>query len=225
MMSNNILDEQIAYYRARAQEYDESVYQTGRFAPKQENVGGLEHDLRFAAQILQTLGPCEEVLELACGTGIWTRDLVKIGKQVTALDASPEMLEINARNVADARVRYQQADLFSWEPERQYDLVFFGFWLSHVPPEALDAFLAKVQRAVRPGGRLFIVDQYAPFPEERLAAQQGIYHTRTLYDGRVFTIVKVFYDTARLSEKLMRLGFTADVQQSGECFFALVGTR
>jgi ubiquinone/menaquinone biosynthesis C-methylase UbiE len=223
-MSDDVLNEQIAYYRARAQEYDESVFQTGRFASDQQGAGGLGDDLAFAARLLQAMGPFEEILELACGTGIWTSELVKIGKAVTALDASPEMLEINRRKVADARVRYQQADLFTWEPDRAYDLVYFGFWLSHVPPDALDAFLAKVRRAVRPGGQLCIVDEYAPLPGEEEAAQQGIYHQRPLYDGRTFTIVKVFYEMALLEEKLGQLGFQTQVQQPNPYFFALTGT-
>jgi demethylmenaquinone methyltransferase/2-methoxy-6-polyprenyl-1,4-benzoquinol methylase len=224
-MSDDILKEQIAYYRARAQEYDESVYQTGRFASSHKEGASFGSNFDFAARLLQRMGPFEEIVELACGTGIWTGDLAQIGKAVTALDASPEMLEINRRKVADARVRYEQADLFAWEPARQYDLVFFAFWLSHVPPESLDAFLARVRRATRPGGQLFIVDQYAPVPgKEWVAAQQGIYHRRALYDGRAFTMVKVFYDTALLEEKLGRLGFQTQTQKSGECFFALTGT-
>jgi hypothetical protein len=30
-------------------------------------------------------------------------------------------------------VRFVQADLFAWKPDRRYDVAFFGFWLSHVP--------------------------------------------------------------------------------------------
>jgi demethylmenaquinone methyltransferase/2-methoxy-6-polyprenyl-1,4-benzoquinol methylase len=67
--------------------------------------------------------------------------LLSIGREITAVDAAPEMLEINAWKVANTRVCYQCADLFTWEPDRQYDLVFCAFWLSHVPPNALDAFL------------------------------------------------------------------------------------
>jgi demethylmenaquinone methyltransferase/2-methoxy-6-polyprenyl-1,4-benzoquinol methylase len=87
------------------------------------------------------MGPFEQVLELACGTGIWTQALLSIGREITAVDAAPEMLEINAWKVANTRVRYQCADLVTWEPDRQYDLVFCAFWLPHVPPNALDAFL------------------------------------------------------------------------------------
>src|ERR671937_936206 len=151
-MNDAVLQEQIAYYRALAHEYDAAV-------PLGPPPG---------LNLLQEMGPFEQVLELACGTGIWTQALLSIGHEITALDAAPEMLEINARKVASARVRYQHADLFSWEPDRQYDLVFCAFWLSHVPPDALDAFLDTLRRAVRSGGAPGIGDQDIPTQEHRL---------------------------------------------------------
>src|SRR5207302_1987552 len=162
----------------------------------------------------------------ACGTGIWTKELLRIGHTVrtlTAIDASPEMLHINSRKVADPRVCYQLTDLFTWEPEadQHYDLVFFAFWLSHVPPEHLDTFLIKVQRSVRSGGQLFIVDQYALMQEDLLCAHDDIYSKRPLHDGREFTIVKVFYDLVTLKDKLTRLGFDVSIQKIGAYFFAL----
>ena len=90
---------------------------------------------------LHALPHVEQVLELACGTGIWTQELVKVATQVTAVDASAEVIEINrekVKNLTPGQVEYVQADLFAWETEREYDLVFFSFWLSHVPPEQLD---------------------------------------------------------------------------------------
>lgn len=224
-MSSDILNEQIAYYRARAQEYDESIYQIGRFASDEKAADEQEASLDQARVRLEALKPVQHALELACGTGMWTASLLNIAQQVTALDASPEMLERARHKAGDARVYYQQADLFTWEPAQQYDLVFFAFWLSHVPPERLDDFFARVQQAVRPGGQLFIVDQYAPLPDDRLLPQEGIYHTRTLHDGRAFKIVKVFYDLAMLEEKLARSGFAVATQKHGDIFFSLVGTR
>ena len=55
-------------------------------------------------------------------------------------------------------MRYVQADLFAWEPERTYDVCFFSFWLSHVPEERFQEFWAKVRRAVRSEGRVFFID-------------------------------------------------------------------
>ena len=224
-MSSDILNEQIAYYRARAQEYDESIYQVGRFASQEQPADEQGANLDQARIRLEALEPVQHALELACGTGMWTASLLTIAQQVTALDASPEMLAITRSKVGDARVSYQQVDLFTWEPARQYDLVFFGFWLSHVPPERLDDFFARVQRATRPGAQLFIVDQYAPLPDDLLLPQEGIYHTRSLHDGRAFKIVKVFHDLAMLEETLARSGFTAATRKHGDIFFSLVGTR
>lgn len=221
-MSSDILNEQMAYYRARAQEYDESIYQVGQFASHEQPADEQAAILDQARIRLEALEPVQDALELACGTGMWAASLLTIAQHVTALDASPEMLERARRKVGDARVRYQQADLFTWEPEQQYDLVFFAFWLSHVPPELLDDFFARVQRAVRPGGQLFIVDQYAPLPDDLLLPQEGIYHTRTLQDGRAFKIIKVFYDLEVLEEELAHHGFTVATQKHGDIFFSLV---
>src|SRR5579883_2327372 len=137
-MQRDVLDEQIAYYRARAQEYDASIGATTR----------LPANFVDAHSILRQAGAFEQVLELACGTGIWAQTLVQIGRHVTALDAAPEMLALARNKLGNSPVQFQQADLFAWEPVQRYDLVFSGFWLSHVPPQKLDAFLQKVARAV-----------------------------------------------------------------------------
>lgn len=222
-MEDAIFQEQIEYYRARAQEYDESIYQTGRFAAPDAGEA-LPDGLAAAMQVLHTLGPYERVLELACGTGIWTGALVTLGQAVTAIDAAPEMIEVNKAKVASPRVQYVVADLFTWGPSEQYDLVFFAFWLSHVPPAALDAFLGTVQKAVRPGGQLIIIDQHAPTQGDLLAAKEGILHTRTLLDGRSFTIVKVFHQLPLLEEALARLGFVVSIQTLDDTFFFLTAT-
>ena len=222
-MSSDILNEQIAYYRARAREYDETVYQIGQPASDEQAADEQAANLDQARIRLEALVPVQHALELACGTGMWTASLLTIAQHVTALDASPEMLEITRSKVGNARVSYQHADLFTWEPARQYDLVFFAFWLSHVPPERLDDFFARVQRAVRPGGQLFIVDQYAPLPDDLLLPQEGIQHTRTLRDGRAFTIIKVFHDLTMLEGKLAWPGFTVATQKHGDVFFSLLG--
>lgn len=205
-MNDAVLDQQIAYYRARAREYDAL----------------LPPDPPPGLHLLRQLPPVQHVLELACGTGVWTRALLQIGQSITAVDAAPEMLDINARKVASPRVRYEQANLLTWEPEQQYDLVFMASWLSHVPPAAVDPFLSRVQRAVRPGGSLAIIDQYAPKGQEQL---DDIYATRHLSDGRTFIIVKVFYAPAELEGKLTRLGFESVAHKLNNVWFFLLAYR
>jgi ubiquinone/menaquinone biosynthesis C-methylase UbiE len=209
-MADELLREQLAYYRARAPEYDKSVGDEILWMPPVE--------------ALRRLGPCARVMELACGTGTWTRELVRIGRCVTALDGSPEMLELNRTKVADPRVEYRCVDLFAWEPDGKDDLVFFAFWLSHVPPERLPTFLDRVARAVRPGGRVFLVDEPAEGSRFSGPTGENLQQTRTLGDGRRFSIVKVYYDPAVIREELARRGFEQFEVVTGETFFYLSGT-
>ena len=99
-----------------------------------------------------------QVLEFAAGTGVWTEALAANGATVTAVDASPEMLERNRARLGPltARVRYVQADVFSWRPDRSFDAVVFCFWISHVPVERLDSFLRNVADHAQ-SGRLAVL--------------------------------------------------------------------
>jgi len=219
VMDQSILREQIAYYRARAHEYDESTGETAE----------LKEVFAHARDLLQRRGPCEQVVELACGTGTWTQVLLAIGQEITAIDAAPEMLAIAQQKLRNARVHYQQADLFQWEPEREYHLVFCANWLTHVPPEELHVFLSRVSRTVHPGGYVVIVDQYAPSPEDRKIMKTGeggpIYALRPLRSGKTFTIIKVFYDVTALQAIFTSLGFEARSYQLNESFFFLEARR
>ena len=214
-MDQHILDEQTTYYRQMAQEYDETTGQTE----------DLQRAFARARDLLQQHAPVEQILELACGTGTWTRALLPLGRELTAIDASPEMLSLARQKVGNAVVQFQQADLFQWQPRQQYDLVFFANWLSHVPPQRLDAFLGTVARAVRPGGSLVMVDQYAPMQEDReiiVQKEEGaIYAKRSLLNGQTFLIVKVFYDLQIIENLLDALGFTLTVHKLDDSFFFL----
>ncbi len=113
MTDQRIFDEQTGFYRARASEYDQSL--------------ATRDQLETVKQSLRTMGPFDDIVELACGTGLWTQELVNIGRTVMAIDASPEMIEISRRRVANDSVTYKEADLFKWEPERGYDFLSVAF--------------------------------------------------------------------------------------------------
>ena len=58
------------------------------------------------------------------------------------MDTSSEALAINAAKLAGSTipVRYIQANVFEWRPDRRYDVVCFAFWLSHVPKPLFEEF-------------------------------------------------------------------------------------
>lgn len=145
-----------------------------------------------------------------------------VASRVLAIDAAPEVIELNRARTGSDRVEYQLADLFSWSPPAEpFDSVFFGFWLSHVPPERFEAFWATVRASVKPEGRVFWVDSLKePASTARDHAPldgAGISHRR-LNDGREFRIVKVFYEPEDLERRLARLGFGGWVRSSGTFF-------
>jgi ubiquinone/menaquinone biosynthesis C-methylase UbiE len=222
-MPGDILEEQLQYYRARAPEYDASVALFRRFggghSPDEEREWG------EAVQALHALGPCGRALELAGGTGLWTRELTRIAAEITVLDGSPEMLALNRATVGDPRVRYECVDLFSWEPDREFDLVFFAFWLSHVPPDRIDRFLDRLARAIAPGGRVFLVDEPRGGREISGPSFEGLYQERTLSDGRTFRIVKVYHDPEDIQRRLALRGLGPVELHVGECYFRLISAR
>ena len=68
------------------------------------------------ARLAAGMRPAGSVLEIACGTGLWTEALAGWADTVTAIDAAPEMVAIARDRVRSAHVSFEVADVFSWGP-------------------------------------------------------------------------------------------------------------
>jgi SAM-dependent methyltransferase len=225
-----LLTAQRSYYRARAPEYDAWWHRQGRYDR------GPDANARWfdeASDLEQAVGkfcPRGDILELACGTGLWTSVLASHARHLTAVDAAPEMIALNRSRLRDAAVEYVEADLFEWQPTpRSYDLCFFAFWLSHVPESRFEAFWEMVGMALRPGGRVFFIDSdrsdCSTASDHRLPPAEDETLLRRLDDGREFCIVKRFYAPERLESRLARLGWQCRIQRTGEFFIYGAGER
>ena len=203
---DGLLAEQVAYYRAGAPEYDAGALPL----PGEDEV----------VVALDAFQPTGDVLELACGTGAWTAHLLRHADAVTAVDFSPEMLELARRRVGnDPRVRFVVADLFTWRPDRRYDVVFFGFWISHVPMERFDAFWEFVEECLAPGGRVFFADDSYRTEDELIEGPESATIERRLEDGTRFRVVKVPHTVADLQRRLRELGWRAEVHETAGPFY------
>jgi trans-aconitate methyltransferase len=200
-----LLAEQLAYYRALAAEYGDHAI-TGP--------GGSE-----LIPALDAFGPTGCVLELACGPGVWTAHLLRHATSVTAVDASPEMLAIASARVSDERARFIQADLFQWAPDRRYDLVFFGFWLSHVPLQRFESFWSLVADCLEVDGRVFFIDDAYRTPDELVYGESSSTIRRRLSDGTAYRAVKVPHDPKQLEKRLAQLGWRVTVAPTSGPFF------
>jgi SAM-dependent methyltransferase len=119
------------------------------------------------------------------------------------------------------------ADIFSWEPTEKYGVVFFSYWLSHVPPTMFDAFWEAVRKALTPDGRFFFIDELKDAWRNEEHLREDFVHDpsvpivrRPLLDGRTFNVVKVFWDPDELEKRLSELGWSIKVHAAGPFFCA-----
>jgi demethylmenaquinone methyltransferase/2-methoxy-6-polyprenyl-1,4-benzoquinol methylase len=156
-----------------------------------------------------------------------TRELARHVESVTAVDASAAMIERARSEIDTEAVRFVQADLFEWTPDRTYDAVCFANWLSHVPPNLFDDFWTLVARCLRPHGRVWFLDEdeRAVANDDRLMVSDVPAARRTLSDGRVYRVVKVFWHPDELTAGLQALGWSVQMRRLGDTFMYGVAKR
>jgi 2-polyprenyl-3-methyl-5-hydroxy-6-metoxy-1,4-benzoquinol methylase len=207
---DSLLVEQRAYYQALAPDY----LRQGLDLP-----GGGE-----LAETFEGFQPAGSVLELACVPGVWTSALLRHATDVIAVDASTEMLAIAAARITSSRVRFIQADLLAWRPNRRYDAVFMGFWISHVPAERFASFWSLVANCLKPEGRVFSCDAYRT-EDELIEGPGSSTIRRHAPDGTAYRLVKVPHRAAGLESQLRQLGWHITVHPTAGPFYWGAGQR
>ena len=220
-----ILAEQVAYYRKRAGEYDEWWLRTGRYDHGEELNAAWNADVACVEQSLCAFLDARRpgrALELACGTGLFTRWLAPRVGTLLALDASPEVQAINRDRVGADNVGYEIVDLFAWSPGERFDFVFMSFWLSHVPADRFDQFWRTVGTALAPGGCAYVIDSgwdvTSTAKNHARPDRDGGVAQRKLNDGSEYRIVKIFHEPETLAARLASLGFRSDVTHTPRYF-------
>jgi hypothetical protein len=135
-VSDEVVADQIDCYRRRAGEYDVTAY--GDVAAARARI----------ARLVAETPPAGNLLEIACGTGLWMEALAGSAETVKAIDAAPEAVAIARDRVRSASVSFEVADVFSWDSGTQFDVIFFSAWLSHVPTSRFRQFWRLGDHAV-----------------------------------------------------------------------------
>jgi demethylmenaquinone methyltransferase/2-methoxy-6-polyprenyl-1,4-benzoquinol methylase len=181
-------DALVEYYRARAAEY-EHVYE------KPER----QADLRRLHETVPAFLAGRRVLEVACGTGYWTRLIAPRARAVIALDLAPEVLELaraRQREVAGT-VDFRLGDAFALDAvDGDVDAAFAGFWWSHLRRDAVDRFLCGLHRRLPPESPVMVLDnryvEGSNWPITRRDAAGNTYQWRRLDDGSEHEVLKNF---------------------------------
>jgi SAM-dependent methyltransferase len=174
---------------------------------------------RVAAHVAKGPRP-KAALDACCGTGAAVKHLAPHCESVTGVDFSPGMLAEAARRLADHdNVRFLEADLLSWEPDRAYDLATCFGALGHFDHPVLPAFVAKIRQALAPGGRFVFVT--APPPSAlnpRFWLAHGFNVTMRVRNAILSPPFVMYYLTFLLPEARRLLedaGFRVDVRPLG----------
>ena len=123
------------------------------------------------AAIRQAVGPAEigSLLDVGTGTGRMLELLAPRADRALGIDQSPRMLGLARERLQRAGLRntqLRQGDIFALPAERDgYDLVVLHQVLHYLDDPA--RALREAARALRPSGRLLVVD-FAPHGEESL---------------------------------------------------------
>ncbi|MFP6560955.1 class I SAM-dependent methyltransferase [Paraburkholderia sp. B3] len=193
-----ISEEQHAlYYAARAREYDASVGY-GK-APVEAGLAPLKSHLADAMQGL-------DVLEIACGTGYWTRVAARTARSVLAVDFDATSLMLaQARLARHDRVSFARADAYRLDGVPAHFNGAFGmFWWSHMPRTRIGEFIDALHARLAPGSRVVFADQlpYAHPGARRVDERGDLIEERALFDGTRFEVVKNFPTAQQMSKWL-----------------------
>lgn len=200
------MDKLAAYYAQRAAEYE-------RIYAKPER----QADLAALRTRIGKLSAGKKVLELACGTGYWTEVMAASAAQVTALDVNEEVLQIaRTKSYPENRAQIIFGDCYSPPiAGRSHDVLFAGFWWSHVPLGKLDAFLESILPSIAPGGLIaFLDNRYVAGSSTAVSrhdAEGNAYQIRKLDDGSTHEVLKNFPTESELIERASRVGWGANV--------------
>lgn len=138
------------YYARNAERYDSLV----------ERSEEQQEDQMEAAEQLATLLAGHKVLELGCGTGMWTEAIAQTAESVLATDVNEEMLAI-ARELGEdfGNVSWRQVDALALPDDLQGHTAVFmaGLW-AHFTRDQQDAFLVQLRKKLGKDVLLVLVD-------------------------------------------------------------------
>ncbi len=215
----------IAYYDARAPEYDDFYLRRGRYRRGVIDDMAWQMELDQATAWLDDVAFSGRIVELASGTGWWSPLLAAKG-ELWCYDAAAAPLELARRRLVAHHLLAHLHQRDAWAPPEPPPAggLFTGFWLSHVPRHRLADFLRLARAWLAPGGTYAFIDSRldpgsGAVGNEWDAATEVA--TRRLSDGRVFQVPKVFYEPAELERALGTAGFSSATVTTTGRFFLL----
>jgi len=196
-MSRKIDKDIEQYYADRAYEYDKTYLRPER-----------QKDIKKLHKLLKNLLSGHIVLEVACGTGYWTKTIASVSKFITAVDINNKVLQIaKNREIPSDKVIFVQDDVYSLNKiQNNFSAGFASFWWSHVLKSKLKGFLALFQSKLQSDALVVFIDNRrvkgSSTPISRIDNDGNTYQIRKLEDGREYEVLKNFPPKKEIRETI-----------------------
>ncbi len=180
-----------------------------------------DFDYLMHEYMLKTFAPffvADNVLELGCFEGNFTKLLQRRFAHVEVVDASSDCIAIASANVSK-EVKFHHATFETFEPARRYDNIFLIHTLEHLdhPVEVL----ARMGQWLSPRGRLFVATPNARAGSRQIAVNMGlIEHTAAVTTAEAAHGHRVTYSLDTLAADV-RAAKLRPVTQGGVVFKGL----
>ncbi|MFE2856729.1 SAM-dependent methyltransferase [Streptomyces lavendulae] len=184
----------------------------------------IQHDSEFnlsEVRLASRLGnaqPGDRVLDAPCGYGRISLGLAENGFDVVGMDRSLPLVESARKDAANrgVAVDYRHCDLRDVDLEPQFDLAVMWFnSFGYTSDEESRAILAKMRRALLPGGRL-VIDTVNPAFEYGQAFAQNPRYRMMRGQGSDFLVdeMRVLPDRIKARRTTVRSGVVRDLPWS-----------
>ena len=89
-----------------------------------ESPAGKERWRRRVKMLTEFIQADSVVLELGCGTGYFTKEIIKTGAKVTAIDISPDLLAVAREQVRASNVTFMEENAYQMTfPDNYFDYI------------------------------------------------------------------------------------------------------
>jgi len=135
-----------------------------------ESPAGKKRWQRRVQMLTAHLKPTDKVLEIGCGTGYFTKEIVKTGAFVTAIDISPELLNIAKEEIKETNVSFVLENAYQMTFEaNSFDSIVGSSVLHHLE---IEKAISEMFRVLKPGGSMYFTEPNMMNPQ--IAMQKNI---------------------------------------------------
>lgn len=125
---------------------------------------------RRVKMLTEMITPEKKVLELGCGTGDFTKEIVKTNAQITSIDISSHLLLIARKEVQAANVLFLEENAYQMSfGDNSFDFVVGSSVLHHLD---IQKAISEIYRVLSPGGMIAFTEPNMLNPQ--IAVQKNI---------------------------------------------------